>query len=72
MRNIAARTVWTALALSLSLQGTGVLAELDKPIMDPAVPFDQMDTNLYNHLKSTPSTYEAWEYGCKHYPSKPT
>jgi hypothetical protein len=64
MRNILAKTASTALALALSLQSTGVLAELDKPIMNPAVPFDQMDTNLYNHLKSTPSTYEAWEYGC--------
>jgi hypothetical protein len=64
MRNILAKTASTALALALSLQSTGVLAQLDKPIMDPAVPFDQMDTNLYNHLKSHPSTYEAWEYGC--------
>jgi hypothetical protein len=64
MRNILAKTASTAFALALSLQSTEVLAELDKPIMDPAVPFDQMDTNLYSHLKSTPSTYEAWEYGC--------
>ncbi|KAL3458338.1 hypothetical protein BJX64DRAFT_225320 [Aspergillus heterothallicus] len=64
MRTIISRPTWVALAaLSISLQSTGTFAQLDKPIMDPAVPFDHMDTNLYNHLKSTPATSEAWEYG---------
>ncbi|RDW72674.1 uncharacterized protein DSM5745_07846 [Aspergillus mulundensis] len=49
---------WATLAL-LPL----ALAQLDKPIMSPAVPFDQMDTNLYDNLKSTPASYSAWDYG---------
>ncbi|KAL5339852.1 hypothetical protein BJX70DRAFT_140399 [Aspergillus crustosus] len=50
---------WTALACLL----TPTLAELEKPIADPAVPFDHMDTFLYDNLEPTPATYEQWEYG---------
>ncbi|KAL4900074.1 hypothetical protein BDW74DRAFT_162353 [Aspergillus multicolor] len=51
---------WASLALALLPLS---LAQLDKPIMSPAVPFDQMDANLYNNLNPTPATYSAWDYG---------
>ncbi|KAL3489786.1 hypothetical protein BJX62DRAFT_208341 [Aspergillus germanicus] len=42
---------------------SGVLAQLPKPIMSPAVPFDHTDPILYQHLSSTPSTYDQWGWG---------
>ncbi|KAL2872177.1 uncharacterized protein BJX67DRAFT_341716 [Aspergillus lucknowensis] len=56
------RKAWTLVAC-LTLRYPGVLAQLDKPIMSPAVPFDQTDPILYEHLNPTPSTYDQWEYG---------
>jgi hypothetical protein len=44
---------------------SGALAQLPKPIMSPAVPFDHTDPILYQHLGSTPSTYDQWGWGCK-------
>ncbi|KAL4962424.1 uncharacterized protein BDV14DRAFT_202759 [Aspergillus stella-maris] len=41
----------------------GAHAQLNKTIMDPAVPFDQMDTHLYANLPPTAATWEEWEYG---------
>ncbi|KAL4940480.1 hypothetical protein BDV06DRAFT_224053 [Aspergillus oleicola] len=52
---------WTLLAATSFLPGT--LAQVNKTIMDPAVPFDHMDTHLYANLPPTPATWEAWEYG---------
>ncbi|KAL3478515.1 hypothetical protein BJX99DRAFT_224260 [Aspergillus californicus] len=56
------RKVCTVLAC-LSMQPLSVLAQLSKPIMSPAVPFDQMDPYLYEALKPTASSYEQWDYG---------
>ncbi|KAL4886637.1 hypothetical protein BJY04DRAFT_178054 [Aspergillus karnatakaensis] len=53
------RKPWATIICLLS----PTLAQLEKPIMDPAVPFDQMDPFLYNNTKATPATYEQWEFG---------
>ncbi|KAI9373410.1 hypothetical protein BJX61DRAFT_502891 [Aspergillus egyptiacus] len=58
------RTPWlAAAAASLLSLSHSTLAQLTKPIMSPAVPFDQMDSVLYSSLNPTPATHTAWEYG---------
>ncbi|KAL4884029.1 hypothetical protein BJY04DRAFT_20791 [Aspergillus karnatakaensis] len=53
----------TSKALLALTSLTGALALLDKPIANPAVPFDHMDDILFQHLPSTPSHYDQWEWG---------
>jgi hypothetical protein len=41
-----------------------VVAQLSKPVMNPAVPFSDLDPILFKYLKSTPHSMDKWGWGC--------
>jgi hypothetical protein len=41
-----------------------VAAQLSKPVMNPPVPFSDLDPILFKYLPSTPHTMDQWGWGC--------
>lgn len=41
-----------------------VVGQLSKPVMNPPVPFSDLDPTLFKYLKSTPHNRDQWGWGC--------